>query len=316
MLPAEQVGVFVDGPELGRRPAECFADPLEDLWRRLTPTLGIGQWPGDRKLHIPEALADAPLADVRHEGDEADPRPGPGRRGNRDLNRELAAVAMERRQLHGPAEQPAFTRFDEPRQPAAVGLAITTRNDGPGKGPANRLIVRPAEDRLGLAVPVRDHSPLIRGDHRARRGIDDDLQPLLRVLERLHDPQLDFGVPAGGGIQTGRPGEERGAGEKQEGVPHIPEAVVPGPHEKEDHRLDGDEHEADTSPALQPPIGASSLSIGCGGEGNREEGHSLQRGVEIRKSSVDDERRKHVRERDQRRDAQAGEAACRHDRAP
>ena len=34
MLPAEQVGVFVDGPELGRRPVECFADPLEDLWRR------------------------------------------------------------------------------------------------------------------------------------------------------------------------------------------------------------------------------------------------------------------------------------------
>ena len=223
---------------------------------------------------------------------------------------------MERRQLHGPAEQPAFTRFDKPRQPSAVGLAITTWNDGPGKGPANRFIVRPAEDRLGLAVPVRDHSPLISGDHRARRGIDDDLQPLLRVLERLHDPQLDFGIPAGGGKQTDGPGEERDVGQKQKGVPHIPEAVIPGSHEEKDDGLDGDQHQADSSPSLEPAIGTAALPVGSGGEGDRQERQRLKRGVEFRKAPVDDKRREDERERSGRGDRQAGEATRGDDRAP
>src|SRR5205823_187096 len=179
VLPAEQIRVFVDGPELGGRPAECFADPLENLWRSLAPAPGVGEWPRDRKLHIPEALGDASMADVRDEGDEGDARPGAGRRGNGDLNRELTTVAMERRQLHGPAEEPALTGFDKPRHPSPVRLAITTRDDGGGERPSDRFIAGPAEDRLGLAVPVGDHAPLIGGDHRARRGIDDDLQPFL-----------------------------------------------------------------------------------------------------------------------------------------
>ncbi len=52
-LQAQHVRLPVHRPELADRPAQRLADALQDLRCRLGPGCGVGQRPGDGKLHAP-----------------------------------------------------------------------------------------------------------------------------------------------------------------------------------------------------------------------------------------------------------------------
>ena len=290
-LQAQHVGIAVHRPKLADRPAQRLADALQNLRGRLGPGCGVGQGSGDRKLDIPEALRHASLADVADERHERHPGAGARRRRYRDLDRKLVAIPVQPGQLDGLAHQPAFAGFDEPRQPSLVGIPIATRNDRADQGPTDGFVVGPAEDLFRFAVPAGDQAILVGGDHRAWRGVDDDLQPLLGLLEFRHDPQLDLGVPAGRGIETNGAHEERGAGQHHQAMPDVPESVVPGLHEHEDHGLDADEHQAGDHACLDPALGAARAPVSGGDKRDHEKGGGLKQGVVVGEATPDDQRR-------------------------
>ena len=51
--------------------------------------------------------------------------------------------------------------------------------------PAERFVARPAEDILGLRIPVPDKAPLVDLDEGVERGIDDAARELLAFAQRL-----------------------------------------------------------------------------------------------------------------------------------
>ena len=290
-LEAQQVGVPVHCPEFAGDPAQGFADALQHLGRGFGPGRGIGQGPRHGELHVAQTFRRPSLADVGDEGDEGDPRTGA--RGGRDgeLDRKFAAVAMERGEFDGAADQLALTGFDKARQPSLVRVLIAARDDRAGQRSPDGLIVRPAEDRLCLAVPTGDHAALVRGDHGAGRGVDDHLQPLLRFPELLHHPQLHLGLPPGGVVHPDGRGEQCGAGEEEQRMPDIPEAVVAGPGEEEDHCLDRDQHQADQHAALDSPVGIAAVPVEGGGQGDRDKRRCGQQRVELGESTCHDQGR-------------------------
>src|SRR5438067_13204693 len=94
------------------------------------------------------------------------------------------------------------------------------------------------------------------------------------------------------------------------------DAGIAGWEEVNDDGPDGAQHQAASSPSLEPAIGTAALPVGSGGEGDRQERQRLKRGVEFRKAPVDDKRREDERERSGRGDRQAGEATRGDERAP
>ena len=139
---------------------------------------------------------------------------------------------------------------------------------------------------------------------------------MLRLLERLHDSQLDLGPPAGGRVQPDGSREQRRARKKEEGVPRVPEAVIPGAHEEEHHGLDGDQHQAHHGAARDPAIRTATAAVRGGGDRDHEEGRRLKHHVEIGEPAIDDQWRKDKREGGHGCDAQAGDSARRRDSAP
>src|SRR5438876_94667 len=177
--PAKHVGLPVHPPELARGPAEGLANAAEHLGGRFGPRCRVGQWTGHGELNAAKAFGHPALTDVVDERDKIDARRGARRGGYGDFDRKLMAVAMKAGHLDGLAQEPALTGLDEASQTSLVGVAVATRNDRAGQGPAQGFIVGPAEDLLRLTVPAGDQASLIRADDGAWRGVDDDLEPLL-----------------------------------------------------------------------------------------------------------------------------------------
>src|SRR5438309_1344886 len=120
-----------------------------------------------RPLVTAKANGHPPLADVVEECHELDARRRARRRGNGYLDRKLVAVTVQAGELDGLADEPTLTRLDVVSQPSLVGVAVATRNDRAGQRPPHGLIVGPAEDLLGLAVPAGDQAVRIRADNGA-----------------------------------------------------------------------------------------------------------------------------------------------------
>ena len=65
-----------------------------------------------------------------------------------------------------------------------VRLTIPLRNDGLGKGPSQRFLAGPSENRRGLCIPIGHNPCRIDGDHPVKRGIDDGPISLLTLEQR------------------------------------------------------------------------------------------------------------------------------------
>src|SRR6202011_2090609 len=71
-LPAKDVCLVVDSPELARGPAERFANASEHLRCRLGPGCCAREWTGHGELHTSKPLGHPPLTDVGNECDKVD----------------------------------------------------------------------------------------------------------------------------------------------------------------------------------------------------------------------------------------------------
>jgi hypothetical protein len=103
----------------------------------------------------------------------------PGQRDPRDrqLDRELAAVAAHPGQLQAAVEDDAALAVQEARQPAAVGLAQVGRDDELGHLAPVGLARGVAEDRLGGVVPPDDAPAGVHRHHRVESRLQHGPQP-------------------------------------------------------------------------------------------------------------------------------------------
>jgi hypothetical protein len=143
----EQLGVAEHAVE---RRAQLVAHAREELAlrarRRLGRFLGVAQL----------GFALAALGDVAEERAEEEAVLGADRPRDRDLDRELAAVAMERRELEPLVDHRRIAGREEAREPAHVRLAVGLGDDRVGEHAPDRFLARPAEGRSRLRVPRRD----------------------------------------------------------------------------------------------------------------------------------------------------------------
>ena len=122
--------------------------------------------------------------DVVDEGVETD-RSTALRRPDRELHRELVAVAMDRIQLHPSRQDASLARLGVPAQSLAVGCTLLLRDDELRQLDADRLGTRPSEGHLCLVVPVLDRPGAIDGHEGIARRLDDHALLLLAGDQRL-----------------------------------------------------------------------------------------------------------------------------------
>src|SRR3989442_8545956 len=80
---------------------------------------------------------------------------------------------MESHPLDALPEHPSLARREEPGETFPMSLAVPLGNDRFGKRTAEGIFARPAEDQLGLAIPVGDGSSGVDGDERVVGRLDD-----------------------------------------------------------------------------------------------------------------------------------------------
>ena len=141
VFPPENIRIVVDDPEFADGPAKGLADSLQHLRRRLRPAAGTGERASHGELDVAQPLGDPPLADVVDEGDERHLRAGPRGGRDRDLDRELMAISVDRRQLHGLADDSSLSPLDEATESAEVRVVIPPRDDGSGQRTAEGLVM-------------------------------------------------------------------------------------------------------------------------------------------------------------------------------
>src|SRR2546428_5983749 len=126
------------------------------------------------------------VADVMHKGVEdkaaayADGR-------DRHLDRELAAVPVERHELDAPVEDRALAMAHELLDALPVSLAVSLGDDRVGERTTDRLLGGPAEGPFGGAVPAGD---VPGGVHRHER--------IVRRVDDLHEAVLALAHPPPG----------------------------------------------------------------------------------------------------------------------
>src|SRR5213594_2364865 len=118
VFPPERLRVVIDDPEFADGPSKGLADSLQYLGRRLRPATGIGERASHCELDVAQPLGNPALADVVDEGDERNLLAGPRGGGDRNLDRELMAVSMDCRQLHGLADDSSLAALDEATESA------------------------------------------------------------------------------------------------------------------------------------------------------------------------------------------------------
>ena len=107
-------------------------------------------------------------------------------RGDGELDGELAAVAMQRRELEPPAENPAVAGGQEVLEAPEVRRPVALGEDCLGEGAPDRLGARPAEDGLRLPVPIDDHAQVVGRDELLAPGVPGrEHVLLLKLLDGL-----------------------------------------------------------------------------------------------------------------------------------
>ena len=125
------------------------------------------------------ALLDLPaLGDVPHKSTE-DPRVGEAKRRDRELDRNLSAVATQPGNLDAPVQDGPLARREEVGEPALVRLAVARRDDRRGQRPPQHLRGGPPEHPLRLGAPATDCPRTVHRDHGVQGGVDDRLQARL-----------------------------------------------------------------------------------------------------------------------------------------
>src|SRR5215207_4292860 len=104
---------------------------------------------------------------------------------DRELDRELPAVAVQRLQLDAPADQRTLAGLQEALQGPVVRAAVARRQDRLGEVAAERLLLRPTEGHLRLRVPRGDAPGRVDRDERVVGGVHDLTEVLLGLAQRL-----------------------------------------------------------------------------------------------------------------------------------
>src|SRR5205823_11245147 len=107
-------------------------------------------------------------------------------RRNPQLDRKLAAAAMQSRQLDTPPEITFFAGLEETPQPAGVGFAIALGDDQLGHVTADRLVARPAEHLGGTLVPLRDSAVGAHDDDGVERSLQQQVERAFSLRPRAH----------------------------------------------------------------------------------------------------------------------------------
>src|SRR5213080_4941321 len=85
---------------------------------------------------------------------------------DRELDRELAAVTMQRGDLDALPQDRPFPCLEEPREPACMPLPVLGRNDRRCETATDRFRSGPAEHGFGGRAPARDPAGLVHRDAR------------------------------------------------------------------------------------------------------------------------------------------------------
>src|SRR5205085_11502452 len=140
-------------------------------------------------LGVPDAVFRRdPAGEIADEAVEHDAVAALQRR-DRKLDLELLAAAPQRLDLQPPSEEPAVTGVQEVFESGAMRLAALLWNDHVDELLSDRLAARPAEDLLGLAVPIGDNACFVHLHEGVQRGFDDSAGKLLALAQGLLDPQ-------------------------------------------------------------------------------------------------------------------------------
>ena len=156
----------------------------DDPVRHRVHVQALGQRPRQPGQLGRALLALLPLGDVAQERAEDDLAPDRHRRDGQ-LDRKLAPVPAERRQLDPPAEQPAPAASRKTRQTASVGLSVGGGYHRLGEKEADGFVLAPAEQGFRLRIPARDSALRVDRDHGVQRVGDDEPCAILALPERL-----------------------------------------------------------------------------------------------------------------------------------
>ena len=111
--------------------------------------------------------------------------------GDAELDLDLVAVTPQRLDLEPAAEDLALAGAQEMFEAGAVIVAMNRRDDQVAEFLADRLGARPAEDLLGLRIPVGDDPAFVHLHEGIERGIDDAARELLAFAQALlREPAL------------------------------------------------------------------------------------------------------------------------------
>ena len=162
----DRLGARVATPGERRRDAVGEERAVGEIGERVVERLM-----GDR-------LERLPVGRVAHEGVHA-LRPVTQGHPHAQLDGELDAVPPDRVDLERPVDDRAPAGPDEPCERAAMRLAGRLGDDRRDERQPDRLLARPAERLLGLAVPLDDPSVGAHADERVARSLDHRTEPLL-----------------------------------------------------------------------------------------------------------------------------------------
>ena len=167
-----QLAVVGQRPERADVPAHVLAEALQQGLERLPGRVGARHRRRHR-LHGPQdLLAQAPLGDVVQEGVEGG-GVGVAVVADRDLDRELVAVAVDRAQLGARVKDRALSGAQEALDAVPVGLAVALGHDRVGQRAAQHLVAGIPERPLRRLVPVDDPAGRVDRDERVVRGVQD-----------------------------------------------------------------------------------------------------------------------------------------------
>src|SRR6266702_2137037 len=227
-----------------RAPRGSFVDHPRDRRKLRVALDGVGQdfdRPGDDREDIVEIVRDAAgeLADglhllglpdailggdlvgeIAHEAVEHE-AVAAFQLGHAQFDLEFLAVAPHRIDFEAAAEDGAFSAAQEPLQAGRVVVAVDVGDDQFVEFGSDRFSACPAEDLLGLRIPVRDRTLLIHLDEGVERVVDDAARQLLAFSQGLLRP------PALGHVAADE--EEllhRFGPDPEPGQPHLASVVV------------------------------------------------------------------------------------------
>lgn len=147
----------IERPVGAELPTHPLAQRTEQPRNRLLDRLGLGQHRRETMLRRQEPRRPATLRDVVQEGMEDVRVAGPHRR-DRQLDQQLVAIAVKGFDLEALIEHRTLAGVQKMLEPAQVAPSVALRDDRLGEDPPDRLLARPAEGGLSLAIPI-DHEP-------------------------------------------------------------------------------------------------------------------------------------------------------------